>query len=809
MRPAFFLCAAVLGCVASLWLAPGATASSAQTDSLLEAQNTEIAELYGEGRYDEAAERTRAHMAAWAEAEGTDSAAWCSIATNLAPILDQTSDLAGAAEAHRLAVACTHRTRGGESEDMATVLNNYGRHLGVVGEFGRAELALEESLRLLRATLGEDHLYVAITLNNLAVNRQNQGNDHAAEPTMREAVVRLRAALGNEHRLTVTAINNLGRLLKDFGRLDEAESLLREALALRESVLGPDHQDTAISRRDLGRLLRLRGDLDAAESMLRRALADNERSLGHDHPDAAMSRHEIARVLHDRGDLDAAAALYDSTLALRRTQFEVGHSSRIALETERAEIDFERGDLVAAAARLERAAAEFEVGRERSGADYDRATYLASPWVALAGTRLMLGEHDAAWDALSRFQGRVIAEALAAEPLPDPDLGAREAMIGWLDVEFGGVDHAWGWVLRSDGPHWTELGGNDSEHIGALSAALSTPGSIRTVRDLARDVHRARLAPMLEGLHDVDEVIVVPSGRMVGIPIEALVDEQDAWLADRWTISYTPSPGIAAWLARRPSRGEGGALLVGDPPFQPRSDDIAYAPMPLSDDVIRGAVHGDTNLIHALPRLPGARAEVESIAAFWPERTTLLGPDASESTLDELARSDRLRAFRLLHFATHALVDSDDADAAALVLAQTDLPDAVTTLESRERVVDGVVTAREVVDTWRLDADLVTLSACNSARGRRIQGEGFVGFATAFLRAGARSTLASLWGVPDRATGLFMVAFHRAWVESGMTRADAVRAARTELRVARDPDGRRAHEHPYYWSSFVLLGDRR
>ena len=187
----------------------------------------------------------------------------------------------------------------------------------------------------------------------------------------------------------------------------------------------------------------------------------------------------------------------------------------------------------------------------------------------------------------------------------------------------------------------------------------------------------------------------------------------------------------------------------------------------------------------------------------------MLGEDANESALRELAASDALASFRLLHFATHALVDPDDAEASTLVLSQASLPDALGTLESGADIIDGLVSAREIIEGWRLDADLVTLSACNSARGRRVQGEGFVGFATAFLRAGARSTLASLWSVPDRATSRFMRAFHGAWAGEGRSRALAVRTARTELRRSLDADGRRAYEHPYYWASFVLLGDPR
>jgi len=182
---------------------------------------------------------------------------------------------------------------------------------------------------------------------------------------------------------------------------------------------------------------------------------------------------------------------------------------------------------------------------------------------------------------------------------------------------------------------------------------------------------------------------------------------------------------------------------------------------------------------------------------------------SAATNLAELAHSDALRGFRVLHFATHALADAEDADASTLVLSQVDLPDALAVLESGDRLLDGLVTSAEIVDEWNLDADLVTLSTCNSALGREVGGEGFVGFAHAFLRAGARSTLVSLWSVPDRATSEFMAVFYREWRQNGRARADALAAAKAALRTWQDADGRRVYDHPYYWAPFILFGDAR
>ena len=133
-----------------------------------------------------------------------------------------------------------------------------------------------------------------------------------------------------------------------------------------------------------------------------------------------------------------------------------------------------------------------------------------------------------------------------------------------------------------------------------------------------------------------------------------------------------------------------------------------------------------------------------------------------------------------------------------------------------ERVHDGVLTAREIVREWDLAADLVTLSACGTALGREAGGEGHIGLAHAFFQAGARSLLVSLWKVEDSATSLLMRRFYenragrRGEIPSGppMAKADALREAKLWLREYTDESGRRPYHHPFYWSAFVLMGDR-
>src|SRR5262249_42045986 len=149
-------------------------------------------------------------------------------------------------------------------------------------------------------------------------------------------------------------------------------------------------------------------------------------------------------------------------------------------------------------------------------------------------------------------------------------------------------------------------------------------------------------------------------------------------------------------------------------------------------------------------RLPGTRREVEAIARLFPAEgvTTLLGEQACESTVQDLARSGRLKQFRFLHFASPGESDSRHAYPSALILAPDPVPDHNPNCEGPLACeAAGTITAEQIARTWQLDADLVVLSACESGLGRAVGGEGYLGFAQPLFARGARTLVLSLWGV--------------------------------------------------------------
>jgi hypothetical protein len=250
--------------------------------------------------------------------------------------------------------------------------------------------------------------------------------------------------------------------------------------------------------------------------------------------------------------------------------------------------------------------------------------------------------------------------------------------------------------------------------------------------------------------------------------------------------------------------------------------------------------------------LPGTRYEVEALAQLFQSvdrsTRTLLGADASEPELDRLAASRELGRFGFIHLATHGVINQDFPTRSAVILTQTGLPDPLDQVLHRKPVFDGRLLVREIQHGWELKAELVTLSACETALGREAGGEGFVGFTQALLMSGTRSVCLSLWKVDDTATALLMQRFYanllgrRSGLSAPMPKAEALREAKAWLRglsrsdalavtatlsggvergkgtkarqsaelsagVPAGGDNDRPYAAPHFWAAFVLAGD--
>lgn len=190
-------------------------------------------------------------------------------------------------------------------------------------------------------------------------------------------------------------------------------------------------------------------------------------------------------------------------------------------------------------------------------------------------------------------------------------------------------------------------------------------------------------------------------------------------------------------------------------------------------------------------RLRFSREEADEIVSLAPAATSLKLTDFAAST--ETVMSSNLAQYRILHFATHGLLDSRRPEQSGLVLSRVD---------DQGNSRNGFLGLREIYN-MRLNADLIVLSGCQTALGKEIKGEGLVGLTRGFMYAGVPRVVASLWSVEDRATADLMKRFYRGVLTQGMRPAAALRAAQAELRQER------GWVAPYFWAGFTLQGDWR
>jgi CHAT domain-containing protein len=192
--------------------------------------------------------------------------------------------------------------------------------------------------------------------------------------------------------------------------------------------------------------------------------------------------------------------------------------------------------------------------------------------------------------------------------------------------------------------------------------------------------------------------------------------------------------------------------------------------------------------LSTLDRLPFARAEADAIAAFAPPAQTLQALDFDASRENALAELGR---YRIVHFATHALLNSEHPERSGILLSMVDRNGAP---------VDGFLRLQDVYNL-HLNADLVVLSACRTALGKEVRGEGLIGLTRGFLYAGAPAVVASLWDVRDRSTAELMTRMYRAMFRDHLVPAAALRAAQTSMWS--DP----RWSAPAHWAGFTIQGD--
>ena len=379
--------------------------------------------------------------------------------------------------------------------------------------------------------------------------------------------------------------------------------------------------------------------------------------------------------------------------------------------------------------------------------------------------------------------------ALAALAMPE-SLGIQEIQQSLLDPKTVFLQYSFGqqtsyaWVVGIDSFESFRLGSRARVESAAwrLWSAISKRPPSRGDRSYAMalavlgELLIQPLALSLTGRR----VLVSTEGWLQYVPFGALaISDSGPRLLDCFEVVSVPSASTLSMLRRRersspPSRR---LMVFADPRFHPPSG-------------ARSQPEGGPRA--GRPRLrplPFSKAEAEDIRTLLPpgQISMALGSDANRERLT----SDELANYRIVHLSTHAQVDDNRPELSWIALSQ---------FGDDGSPMDGALYLPEVYDL-RLSADLVVLSACSTALGRQVRGEGLLGLTRAFLYAGARSVIATLWEVDNQASARLVGYFFRALLQGEMTPSAALQEAQSTL--AAEP----RWNHPHFWAGFVLVGD--
>jgi len=724
--------------------------------------------------------------------------------------------------------ALTLRQRAGDATHISEPLRGLGSAYYVSGEYERAENYLQQALAAARsAGDGRSQAAILTYLGNIAYLQHDFATALALHG---DAEALTNSAQGRAVRQLLTAkdLTALGRHAEALATAEKIAAssidspiLIADAHAQigRTRVEAGDYQaatDHLQQALTLYRSLRLQeGEADALNALAMAAQGSGRTDEAVAYGEAALDRIESLRVKVSAPELRAlyAAAqrsFYESQIDILMSGEPATNERLLAAlgVSERARarmlvdllssptVDSRNPEAVAVAANRSR------LYDELAARGFQRDRLLAAPLTDATDKDELgrvLREITALENELTLLETQAGASrTLDADVLTGPEIQRSidpDAVL--LQYELG-RQRSFVWVVTRSSVRVVALAPRDAIEAAArnvISSLQTSASSAATLDQQLRTLSDYVLAPIADFIQ-TERVLVAADGALHYVPFAVLPVTHDgasaSLIATREVVSIPSMSVLAAQRMRqRPEQPSKTLAVFADPVFE-RSDERLTrveaneaVPTPEESLSTRAATFD-------LRRLRYSGREAREIAALVPHSARLVAEGFS-ATREGVLNTD-LSQYRYVHFATHGMVDSRNPALSALALSQFD--------QRGNPLAAGFLRLDDIYNL-NLNADLVVLSACDTALGREIRGEGFVGLSQAFLYAGAKGLALSLWPVSDAATATLMTRFYEQMLKQGTSPAEALRAAQLSMAAER------RWENPYYWGAFVLVGDVR
>ncbi|HKD43914.1 MAG TPA: CHAT domain-containing protein, partial [Myxococcaceae bacterium] len=662
-------------------------------------------------------------------------------------------------------------------------LHNIGNISRARGDYQRALAYYQEAITIRKAV--GDRSGEAYSLLEAATAYRHLGKVEDALEYSREGLVLARAV--GDPTLESSALRVVSLSLRDHGELDAARSRLDAALALIESRRGKQISTTALRTGSAALTLN-----SCYREYMQLLMAYHRRDPRKGYDKEAFEAFERARargfleLLAESGTdirqgVDPALVQRESALRNQLNAQAERHTRLLAAKHSDEEIASVTKKIDELTAELQDVEAEIKRTSPRYAALLQPQPLRLSEIQSLLDEKTLLLEF--ALDDERSYLFAVTAGALRSYELPNRVEIERKArnLHELLAVHPAARRESTAGKNKNAAAEW-------EREAAALSQMVLVP--------VASQLGTKRLLLIPDGaLHLVPfGALPVPRGRGGTPPRGPIIVEHELVVA--------PSASTLAALRRLKSHAAGKSVAVlADPVFDAQDSRVLVShrakaepgvelamsvPPPLEPTLRSAGVLGPEG---RMTRLAFSRQEAEAILALAPAKDEMRALDFAASRAT--ATAAELAEFRVIHFATHALVDTRRPELSGIVLSLVD--------ENGE-AVDGFLRLHDIYNL-KLSADLVVLSACRTALGKELRGEGLLGLTRGFMYAGAPRVAASLWPVDDEATAELMKEFYRGMLQRELRPAAALRAAQIVIQK------QQLWRAPYYWAGFVLQGD--
>jgi len=700
----------------------------------------------------------------------------------------------------------------GNSLMQADCYNNLGGIFLEWGNFPQAMLNFEKALEIYSQTKSSAE-QTALVYNNIGSIFQRQEEWMLATEYYEKSY--------NEHLKTgnlynqIATLNNLGSIHANLNKFDEAETYYRKALLIAESI--NNNSKKALIYDNIGSIYINKKEYDRAINLFVQSIEFREEL--EEKNSLINSYNNVSIAYQLKGELDSSIYFLNKAVKLtEELRLQASGENRLNYLNQQIFVYnnlivsySNQGNHDAVFSTMEKSRAKY-LNEQIAGSDTPPET------VSLKEFQKSLPE-DVAVIAYSSLENKAISVFTITSESADSKTFNRELFLRDLlnnnievkaDVvsvlnkeeilslkEFLNQDASVFLNERLENKLFNQIILSYKEHLSSI-----TYTDIELSKEFGHELYKLLVAPIRSDIKTAKKLVIMPSGLLSLLPFETLITDQKKYLIEDYDIMYSYSASAFTSLKKRQyidtSRQDLFICAISNYEYTKAQSSDEYIDITnLQREYYELKSQNTKNFstifnqlgYNSFNNLKSSKYEINALNKLSPDAKILFNTEASEHQINSLSAEGKLKNFRNLHFSVHGISNGDFPSLSSLVLSYSNGDDGFLCLDE--------------IKNLKLNADFVSLSACQSHLGKIFKGEGSVGISYAFIIAGANSVSASLWEVDESSTALFWSEAYRKMYSEGMSQSEAINQTKREFLKG---NYGYAWKLPFFWSPFVLYG---